>query len=612
VTNNDNSKTNELGLFELCSWSLGYAIRRKWRMAVVLATIVFNTGLEVIKPWPMVFLIDYVLRDKEKPALLNRFLEALPGGTSTSSLIGWCVAATILIFLLGWAVELVTAYTNISWAQRMVYDLAGDLFARLQELSLKFHTSRSVGDNIRRVTADCSCISTIVKDALLPVLAAVLTLVTMFVVMWRVDQKLTVVALLVVPWLLLVFRFYAEPMMERSYAEQDAEAKIYDHVEQTFAAIPIVQAFTHEEQNDARFRGITANALAATLSSTRVQMEFKVLIGLATAAGTAAILWLGAQHALSDQLTVGKIVLFLSYLGSLYAPLESIMYSSSTIQGASGSARRVWEVLKAEREVADKPGAATLSQVKGHVEIENVSFSYRTGEPVLRGISLKAQPGDTVAFVGATGAGKTTLASLIPRFFDPASGRVLLDGMDVRDVKLKSLRSHIALVLQEAFLFPLSIAENIAYANASATMAEIEAAARAANAHDFIVNLPQGYHTVVGERGATLSGGERQRISIARALLKNAPVLIMDEPTSALDAETENLLLQALGRLTEGRTTFIIAHRLSTIRRATRIVVLKDGQIGESGTHEELLARNAHYARFYQLQSGSSTKGHAA
>jgi ATP-binding cassette subfamily B protein/subfamily B ATP-binding cassette protein MsbA len=250
--------------------------------------------------------------------------------------------------------------------------------------------------------------------------------------------------------------------------------------------------------------------------------------------------------------------------------------------------------------------------VKGHVEIENVSFSYRTGEPVLRGISLKAQPGDTVAFVGATGAGKTTLASLIPRFFDPASGRVLLDGMDVRDVKLKSLRSHIALVLQEAFLFPLSIAENIAYANASATMAEIEAAARAANAHDFIVNLPQGYHTVVGERGATLSGGERQRISIARALLKNAPVLIMDEPTSALDAETENLLLQALGRLTEGRTTFIIAHRLSTIRRATRIVVLKDGQIGESGTHEELRARNAHYARFYQLQSGSSTKGHAA
>src|SRR6185436_11703512 len=211
---------------------------------------------------------------------------------------------------------------------------------RLQELSLKFHTSCSVGDNIRRVTADSSCISTIVKDALLPVFSAVLTLATMFIVMWRVDQKLTILALLVVPWLLLVFRFYAEPMMERSYAEQDAEAKIYDHVEQTFAAIPIVQAFTHEGQNDVMFRGITANALAATLSSTRVQMEFKVLIGLATAAGTAAILWLGAQHALSDQLTVGKIILFLSYLGSLYAPLESIMYSSSTIQGASGSARR--------------------------------------------------------------------------------------------------------------------------------------------------------------------------------------------------------------------------------------------------------------------------------
>src|SRR5207249_2098242 len=235
----------------------------------------------------------------------------------------------------------------------------------------------------------------------------------------------------------------AEPMMERSYQEQDAEAKIYDHVEQTFAAIPIVQAFTYEALNDRRFRGITQNALAATLSSTRIQMEFKVLIGLATAAGTAGILWLGAQHALNGHLTVGTIVLFLSYLGSLYAPLESIMYSSSTIQGASGKARRVWEVLQTEQEVADKPGALILTAARGHVQFENVSFAYAPGQPVLRDISLEARPGETVALVGATGAGKSTLVSLIPRFFDPVAGRVLLDGTDVREVRLKSLRQQI-------------------------------------------------------------------------------------------------------------------------------------------------------------------------
>ncbi len=529
---------------------------------------------------------------------------AAGGGATTASLIAWSVIATVLIFLLGWVVELANAYLGISWAQRMVYDLAADLFAKLQGLPLRFHSSKSVGDNIRRVTLDCGCVSTIVRDALLPVLSALFSLLAMFSVMWKVDPVLTLIALVVVPYLALVFRLYAKPMMERNYHEQEVEGKIYDQVEQTFAAIPIVQAFGREAENDRRFRVITHNALAATLLSTRVQTEFKVLIGLATAAGTTAIMWMGTQHVLSGHLTVGTMLLFLSYLASLYAPLESIMYSSSTIQGAAGSAKRVWEVLQTECEVADKPGAFPLTSVRGHVQIENVSFAYRTGQPVLRSISLEARPGETVALLGTTGAGKSTLLNLIPRFFDPTEGRVLFDGKDLRNIQLKSLRRHIALVLQEPFLFPISVAENIAYARPSATFAEIKAAARAANAHEFIERQPAGYRTVIGERGATLSAGERQRISIARALLKNAPVLILDEPTSALDAETENLLLQALERLTKERTTFIIAHRLSTIRRANRIMVLKDGMIAESGTHDELLAKGQLYARFYETQFG--------
>ena len=278
------------------------------------------------------------------------------------------------------------------------------------------------------------------------------------------------------------------------------------------------------------------------------------------------------------------------------------MYTLSTIQAATGSARRVLEVMETEREVADKPGAVPLASARGQVELAAVTFGYQPGHPVLRGISLQVQPGESVALVGATGAGKTTLVGLLPRFFDPWQGQVRVDGQDIRDLTLKSLRSQIAIVLQEPFLFPLTIMENIAYGRLHATMGEIEAAARAARAHDFILQLPDGYHTVIGERGATLSVGQRQRLSIARALLKDAPILILDEPTSALDAETEHLLMEAVEQLMARRTTFIIAHRLSTVRRATRILFLKDGLVAETGTHQELLARGGLYAGFYHAQ----------
>jgi ATP-binding cassette subfamily B protein/subfamily B ATP-binding cassette protein MsbA len=282
------------------------------------------------------------------------------------------------------------------------------------------------------------------------------------------------------------------------------------------------------------------------------------------------------------------------------------MYTGSTIQGAAGSARRVWEVLQTELSVADKPHALRLDNPRGHLRFEKVTFGYEPGRPVLKDLFLDVPAGQTLAIVGMTGAGKSTLVSLVPRFFDPWQGTVLLDDHDLRDVQLKSLRRHVALVLQEPFLFPISIAENIAYGSPHATFSRIEAAARAANADEFIRRLPDGYHTIIGERGGTLSGGERQRISIARALLKDAPILILDEPTSALDAETEQALLRALEQLTRGRTTLIIAHRLSTIRRAHRILVLKDGEIVESGTRAELLARGGAYARFHELQSGGT------
>ena len=566
--------------------------------------MLLKVGLDVLKPWPMVFLVDHVLQTKVMPPWMSRFVDLLPGTPTTAHLIGWSVAATVLLFLLSWSLGLANAYANISLGQRMVYDLASDLFAKLQQLSLRFHASKSVGDNIRRVTADCACVSVIIKDALLPVLSSIVTVATMFSILWGIDATLTLLALAVVPYMLVIFYRYAEPMMKFSYAQQEEESKIYEVVEQTLSAIPAIQAFGREELNDRRFTEATGKTLSATLTLTNLQLRFKVLMGLATAFGTAGILWFGAQHALEGSLSIGTILLFLSYLGSLYDPLSTVMYTSATIQSAAGSAQRVREVLEAEREVADKPSAVKLASARGRVQFENVCFGYEINRPVLQNINLTVEPGEIIALVGATGAGKSTLAGLIPRFFDPQQGRVLVDGYDVRELQLKSLRQNIAIVLQEPFLFPLSIAENIAYGHPHATLAEIEAAARAANAHEFITRLSQGYQTVIGERGATLSGGQRQRLSIARALLKNAPILILDEPTSALDAESEALLVEALDRLAQGRSTFIIAHRLSTIRRATRIMVLKDGAVAETGTHEELLRQGGLFAKLRGIQFG--------
>jgi ATP-binding cassette, subfamily B, bacterial len=435
----------------------------------------------------------------------------------------------------------------------------------------------------------------------LPTIQAVATLASVLVVMVAIDWRLTLLAVSVVPLIAITTRFFGRPLRERSREQRDSEGRMASVVEQTLGAMPAVQAFTREPLQELRFRHHAEQTIRAYTRSALTGMGFQLVTGLVLTLGTAAVIYVGGTLALEGALTAGTIVVFVAYVASLYEPIESLSHTAQTIQTAAAETDRVMEVMEIKPAVEDLPGASDLP-VSGAISYENVVFGYEPGRPVLHDISFTVEPGEVLAIVGPTGAGKTTLASLLVRFFDPWQGRLTIGGSDIRDFTVRSLRSQIALVLQDPFIFPTTIAENIALGRPDATREQIRSAAEAANAHSFIERLPDGYDAVVGERGATLSGGEKQRLSIARAFVKDAPLLVLDEPTSALDARTEALLLEALERLMAGRITLVIAHRLSTIRNADEILVLEHGRILERGSHERLIATDGLYRSLYSQQ----------
>jgi ATP-binding cassette subfamily B protein/subfamily B ATP-binding cassette protein MsbA len=545
----------------------------------------------------MKVVVDYVLGGQSLPEMAQNVFSGF--STSVLPVILLTVGAVggVALFALNSLVEVALTTGWTVTGRRMVYDLAEGLFRVVQRRSPAFHARTPVGESISRITGDSWSLYQIVATLGFAPAHALLTAGLMLGLMYTLDPFLTLIAAITAPLTVGAAFLVGKPLHLAAKARREIESQIQAHVQQTLTGIPVVQSFGQEEREQNRFEAFAENVIRVQQKTALLGSLNSLSSGLVTTIGAGIVLWFGAQHVLQGELTVGGLLVFLVYLTSMQAQTKTLAGAYTTLRTNGASVERAAAWLTAEPEVKDVPTAIPLRNVRGEIAFQEVSFGYQENQPVLKDISFIANPGETVALVGPTGAGKSTLIHLIPRFFDPWNGSVCLDGRDIRDVKLADLRPQIALVLQEPFLFPTTIAENIAFGRPGATRAEIERAARDANAHGFIEELPKRYETVIGERGSTLSGGERQRLSIARALLRDAPILILDEPTSALDAETEHSLMEAVRRLQEGRTTVIIAHRLSTVQRADRILVLQEGRIVQSGRHEQLVQQEGLYAR---------------
>ena len=581
----------------LLPWTLSFMRPYRGRVAGVALLMLLQVALGALEPWPLKLVIDYVLGSHELPQPIRQWATTLTGGGGAVRLLILFVGFGVLLQLVHQVASAVGVRLQTDTGQRMVYDLRYKLLDHLQSLGLQHHITTSTGDAIYRIDVDSYSLENLAMSGVFPLASSIITLIVMFTVLVTLDLSVALLSLTVIPFLFLSLRYYANSLSQQEERVKELESGLISRLYEIFSSIRLVKSFAREPLESRRYSEAGRTTMNARIAVTWKQGLFGLMVATTTILGTALVLVVGGVHVMRGQMTVGSLIVVITYLGAVYGPLSAIAFTTGQLQSAVAGARRVRAMLALEPETIDAPDAIDATSVNGNVAFDGVSFAYPDGTAVLHDVAFEAKPGQMIAVVGLTGAGKTTLVSLIPRFYTPTSGRVLVDGIDVRQYRLRSLREKIAIVPQDAVLFSGTIRDNLRYGKLDATDAEIEAAARAAHAHDFVSRLPKGYDTLVAEAGGGLSGGERQRLSVARAVLKDAPILILDEPTSSLDAISEEIVFAALKRLRAGRTTIVIAHRLSTVRDADAILVLDGGKISAFGRHDELLKSSQLYRR---------------
>jgi len=569
---------------------------------IALLAVVGAGIANLLQPWPLKIVIDVVSGDKPLHGWLKHFVRADLGQHKIAA-VEFAALGLIAIAALGAVCSYIEDHMTTSVSQWITYDLRRKLYNHIQQLSLRYHRQKDTGDLISRLTTDIDAVQSFVVSGIMGLIVDSITLVGMASVMFYLNSRFTLIGLSVAPVLFVLSYSFTRRSKKASREVRKKQSAIVSMMQETLSAIGVIKAFAQEGYTQNRLEEESRQSIQMALHARELKAMLSPLIEITVAIGTALVLWTGGRLVLEGGLSAGSLILFIWYLGKMYKPLQDFAKMTDAFSKASVGYERIRDVLELAPEVRDSPTAQLAPSFRGEIEFDNVTFSYVAGRPVLADISFRVEPGEVVALVGPTGAGKTTIAGMIARLYDPESGAVRIDARDVRDFQQNSLRDRISFVLQENILFRGSIRENIAFGRPEATLAEIQSAAELADAHEFISKLPNGYDTVVGERGDTLSGGQRQRIAIARAIVRNAPILIMDEPSSGLDALSEKTVFDALWRLISGKTAVVIAHRLSTVQRADTILVIEQGRIVERGTHEQLLKYQGLYAKLYRLQS---------
>ncbi len=578
-------------------------IRPYWgTLSIVLMAMLVQTAMSVAGPWPLKIVLDNVLGSHAVAPWLKDLLPRILGSGNKMQIAIAAALATVLIALLGAIASYVANYYTTSVGQWVANDLRVLTYHHLQQLSLSYYDSHETGTLLSTITADVQTIQNFASSSTLGIVVDMFTIVAMLVVMFWLNWDFGLIAVAVTPFMLLLVSRFKKAVKKATHEVRKEQSKIVTVVEQGLQSIRVVKAFGRQDLAEEELAEVSEAIVDASLKARRVKALLSPIVTIAVALCTAFVLWRGSLLILAGAMTAGTLTVFLSYLGKFFKPVQDLATMTNTIAQTAVGVDRIRGILDADNIIPERADARKPGSFAGDIEFDHVAFCYSADAPVLIDVSFHIKPGQIVGIVGPTGGGKSTVVSLIPRFYDPTSGTVKIDSVDIREYRFRELRDQIGYVLQETVLFEGSVRDNIAYGRKGVTEEQLTEAARLANADEFIARMPHGYDTMVGERGATLSGGQRQRIGIARAIIRGNPILILDEPTAALDTESERFVIEALERLMKGRTVITIAHRLSTIRDADKIIVLKDGIVAEEGTHDELVARNGVYAELYRIQ----------